>query len=155
MDLEQRIARLEAIEEIKQLKAQYAQVCDDGYKPEGMEPLFTEDAVWDASSGGWGRHEGREAICAFFGGVSEPITWALHCTMAPKIDVTDDLKHATGTWYIISPSAINGQAIWVMGTYADRYRNDDGTWRFEEVIVDIQTTAPFDKGWVEQRYSKV
>src|SRR5260221_6833983 len=64
MDLEQRIARLEAIEEIKQLKAQYAQVCDDGYKPEGMVPLFTEDAVWADSSGGLGRHEGREAGCA-------------------------------------------------------------------------------------------
>ena len=45
--LERRLARLEAAEEIRQLKARYAEVCDTGYEPERMVPLFTADAVWD------------------------------------------------------------------------------------------------------------
>ena len=153
MELAQRVARLEAIEAIRQLKARYAAVCDDGYKPAGIVPLFTEDAVWDATTGDFGRHEGREAICAFFAGVSGPISWAPHCKIAPAIEVADGLRTATGTWYIFSPSTINGEAMWVMGRYADRYRNDGGGWRLSEVVVDIEAVTPFDAGWVEQQFS--
>jgi hypothetical protein len=33
-DLETRIAKLEAVEEIRRLKARYADVCDTGYDPD-------------------------------------------------------------------------------------------------------------------------
>ena len=39
--LEQQVARLTAIEDIKQMKAQYCAYCDDGYDPEGLGSLFT------------------------------------------------------------------------------------------------------------------
>ena len=57
VDLETRLARLEAVEEIRVLKARYAAVCDTGYDPDGMTPLFTTDAVWDGGDR-FGRHEG-------------------------------------------------------------------------------------------------
>ena len=40
-DLGQRIARLEATEEIKKLKSRYAQACDDNYNPETMRTIFS------------------------------------------------------------------------------------------------------------------
>lgn len=148
MDLEQRIARLEAIEAIKQLKAHYAEVCDDGYDPDGMYPLFTEDAVWEAP-GVFGRFDGRDAICEFFRGVSAPISWALHYTDAPRIVVEDDLKGASADWYIFMPATIDNAPVWLMATYSDRYRNEGGTWKFEHVAVTIQRLTPFDQGWVK------
>ena len=60
MSLEERIQRLEDIEAIKQLKAEYCAYCDDGYNPDGIANLYTEDAVWDG--GPFGRYEGRDAI---------------------------------------------------------------------------------------------
>ena len=48
--LEERIARLEDIESIKQLYNQYATYCDNGYDAEGMGTLMTEDAVWTRGS---------------------------------------------------------------------------------------------------------
>lgn len=149
MELAQRIARLEAIEAIKQLKAQYAKVCDDGYKPDGMLPLFTEDAVWEDTSGAFGRFVGREAICEFFRGVSEPISWALHYMIAPRIVVDDDLQRASGDWYIFMPATIDGEPIWLMGTYRERYRSEGGTWKFCHLVANIQAITPFAGGWVE------
>jgi hypothetical protein len=121
MDLEHRIARLEAIEAIKTLKTVYAEACDDDYNPDKMFPLFAVDAVWE-EPGTFGRFEGRDAICEFFRGVSAPISWALHYTDAP---------------------------IWLMATYADRYRVEDGVWKFAHVAVDIQRLTPFTDGWVK------
>ena len=70
-------ARLEGLDEdIRTLKARYADVCDTGYDPVRMRPFFTEDAVWDGGPR-FGRYEGVEAVCEFFAGISSEITWAL------------------------------------------------------------------------------
>ena len=101
-DLAQRIAKLEAIEDIKKLKSRYAQACDDSYNPETMRTIFSKDAVWNGGDA-FGRFDGQDAICQFFAEVSSQITWALHYMMAPEIEVADDAKTATGTWYIWMP----------------------------------------------------
>ena len=153
-ELELTIGKLQAAEEIRHLKARYAKVCDTGYSPAEMAPLFTEDAVWDG--GQFGRHEGRDAICAFFGAVSADIVWALHYMIAPIVEVDDDLVDARGTWYLWQPCTVVGpdgpQAVWLTGTYADLYRKEDGAWRFSEVILDVQTIAPFEDGWVRRPF---
>ena len=46
--LRMQIAKLQAVEDIRKLKARYAAVCDNGYPPEDMAPLFVSDAVLDA-----------------------------------------------------------------------------------------------------------
>ncbi|WP_413657989.1 nuclear transport factor 2 family protein [Paraburkholderia phenoliruptrix] len=43
---EQRLTRLEDIEAIKYLKAQYAEHPDNGYDPEGVASLFVDDVLW-------------------------------------------------------------------------------------------------------------
>jgi len=54
------VRRLEDIEAVKQLKYRYAAFCDQDYDPDGLAPLFTENAIWDG--GIMGRYEGRDAI---------------------------------------------------------------------------------------------
>lgn len=151
-DLEQRIARIEAIEEIKKLKSRYAQACDDSYNPETMRSIFTTDAVWDGGEA-FGRYEGQDAICEFFAGVSSQITWALHYMIAPEIDVADDAKTATGTWYIWMPftgaSDSGPQAGWVGGIYTDQYRLEPEGWRIYDLEVDLQIISPYEDGWAK------
>ena len=50
LTLEQQVARLAAIEDIKQMKARYCHYADHGYDPDGLASLFVEDAHWDGGS---------------------------------------------------------------------------------------------------------
>jgi ketosteroid isomerase-like protein len=149
-DLESRLASLEAIEAIRVLKARYADVCDTGYDPERMRPFFTDDAVWDGGPR-FGRHEGIEAICGFFAGVSSQITWALHYMVAPIVEVADDGETASASWYLLEPCTIatdeGPRAMLITGRYADRYRREPDGWKFTEVVLDCQTISPLDEGW--------
>ena len=151
-DLGGRLARLEAIEEIRALKARYADVCDTGYDPVRMRPFFTEDAVWDGGPR-FGRYEGVDAVCEFFAGISSRITWALHYMVAPVIEVADDCLTATGSWYLLEPCtfATDGgpRAMLITGRYADRYRCEPDGWKFSEVRLDCQTLSPLDEGWAQ------
>ncbi|MFQ5425500.1 MAG: nuclear transport factor 2 family protein [Gaiellales bacterium] len=150
-DLETRIAKIEAVEDIKRLKARYAAACDDAYNPMTMETLFTEDATW--SAGPFGRYEGREAIVEFFRGVSSSITWALHYMLTPIIEVDDGAVTASGSWYLWMPFtavADHGpQAAWVAGLYDDRYRREAHGWRISSIDADIQIMSPYEDGWVK------
>ena len=101
-------ATLTAIEEIRRLKHVYAAACDRGYDPDGMTPLFTDDAVWDGGVR-FGRHEGLEAIRRFFAGVSSEIVWALHYMLNPVIDVAEDHETATAAGTSGSPVRSSGR----------------------------------------------
>ena len=54
LDLAARIARLEAIEAIKQLKARYFEHCDRNYEYEAITALFARDGGFEA--GKFGSH---------------------------------------------------------------------------------------------------
>ena len=96
--LEQRVRRLEAIDEIRQLKARYCDYCDRGYDPDGIAALYTEDGVWDGGST-FGRREGREAIRRHFQGASDRISIARHQVMNPIIDIDLERGEAVNTWH--------------------------------------------------------
>lgn len=154
-DLQLHIEKLQAAEDIRHLKARYADVCDTGYEPQRMVPLFTRDAVWDGGER-FGRYEGIDAICRFFADVSSQITWALHYMVAPIVEVGDDLQTATGSWYLWQPCTIIGergpQAVWLTGRYADRYRREEDGWKFAEVVLRCQTVSPVEEGWVRRPF---
>lgn len=154
-EVEARIARLEAVEAIRALKGRYADVCDTGYDPVRMRPFFTEDAVWDGGPR-FGRYEGVDAVCEFFAGISSTITWALHYMVAPLIDVADDGRTATGSWYLLEPCTIatskGPRAMVITGRYADRYRLEPDGWKFSEVVLDCQTLSPLDEGWARMPF---
>jgi hypothetical protein len=154
-ELGRRLDRLEAIEDIRTLKARYADVCDTGYDPVRMRPFFTTNAVWDGGSR-FGRHEGIEAVCGFFAGVSSQITWALHYMIAPIIEIADDGETATGSWYLLEPCTIatdeGSRAMVITGRYADRYRLEPDGWKFSEVVLDCQTISPLDEGWARKPF---
>lgn len=148
--LEQQVARLAAIEDIKQMKAQYCAYCDAGYDPEGIASLFVEDGIWDGGPE-FGRYEGVAAIKEFFRGISGDILFAGHLVLNPIITVDGDTAH--GRWWLIMPCTTNTdgnkEARWLAAEYADDYVKRDGRWLYKHLRLDLKFFAPHLKGWVD------
>ncbi len=155
-DLESRVRRLEDIEAIKQLKAAYCAACDDGYDPDRLAALFTEDAVWDGGRT-FGRVEGREGIHRHFSGAADRISVARHQVMNPMVEIDGgDPDRATGRWLLFQPctnvSAGREQAVWLAASYDDLYRRVDGRWLIASTVIEVAFFTPFEAGWVDQRF---
>ena len=150
--LEQSVRRLESIEALKVLKSRYAEYCDEGYDPDRLASLFTEDAVWDG--GVLGRYEGRETIRAFFGMASKLMPFAIHHVTNPAIEVEGD--RATGRWHLFQPCVhASGAALWIAGRYQDEYRCEDGVWRFAKLSFRPNMISPYELGWSKARMIEV
>jgi ketosteroid isomerase-like protein len=149
--LEERVQRLEDIEDIRRLKIRYAELCDAHYDdPDGLAALFTDDAVWDGGSD-FGVYQGKQAIRAFFAGVSKQITFALHYMIGHAIDIAPSGHEASGTCYLWMPATLNGRAVWLAATYDNRYRKVGGQWLFSQVKVTVAFMTPYETGWVQER----
>lgn len=151
-DLETRVDRLESLEAIRKLKHMYCKFCDENYNPEKLKTLFWHDALWDAGPQ-FGKHEGAEAIAAFFAQVSSSFLWARHYVVNERIDIGDDGSTANGEWQIIEPCTLKGEAgptaSWLMAQYNDTYTRRDGVWKFQTVRADIAFVVAHKDGWAE------
>lgn len=150
--LEEQIARLTAIEDIKQLKARYCAYCDAQYDPDGLASLFVEDGIWDGGKE-FGRQVGRQAIHDYFKGISGMVVFAAHLVLNPIITVTGTT--ATGQWRLLMPCTIRGdagkpEARWLLSTYDEQYVERDGRWLFQVMRVTTQFFAAHDTGWAAQ-----
>jgi SnoaL-like domain len=155
--VERRLARLEAINELNELKWRYSAYCDDRYNPEGISSLFTDDGVWEATL--FGRHEGREAIKEFFASIGSTIQWAFHGLTNPSVLVADDGRSAVGRWYSIvlaSMSRDEGQdgldSVVMTAHYDDRFVLQEGEWRLKSLKCTIHQSSNLDRGWAEQPF---
>lgn len=155
--LEERISTLEAIEEIKRLKAFYAKCADLKYtedherRPQeeinavarDQASVFTEDAIWDG--GNFGRFEGREAI--YDNLRSGPWKFTVHMFMSPLIEVDGDT--ATGSWIIWETGTLTkgDTPIFLAATLEEEYRKVDGKWLVSKVRQTNRFMTPFDVPW--------
>lgn len=151
-ELTDRIAKLEAVEAIKILKARYARACDPVPDADRIAAMYVEDGVFDCGEL-FGVHHGREAIRRHFSRGPEMIKWALHLIGSPIVEVADDLRSATGSWYLWQPMTSldpdgRAQARWLTGEYHDTYTCDEhGTWRFATVRLVTGIHATYEHGW--------
>src|SRR5690349_13062214 len=103
--LDQRVQRLEDLEQITEVTMQLARHFDNSYHADGVVSLFTDDGVFDG--GPFGRYEGLEAIHGFFDTITEQITFAKHHLATRTINLDGNQTDATGQWYMwgTTPSA--------------------------------------------------
>ena len=137
---------------IERLFCTYADACDEGYDPELLGPLFTEDAVWAATSetgtSDFGVYEGRAAIKEHFAGTGERIPLSHHIAMSPQIDIVVPGKEAVGRWNTIVFMKLatdplrdrDDEAKMMAAVYRHRYRCEDGTW----LIARLDVHTRFD-----------
>lgn len=145
--IEASLDRLESIEAIKKLKHTYMAYCDQGYPPDQLGPLFTDDAVWTSEL--FGHFAGRPAIEEFFGGVSGEIVFAAHLALNAIINVDGD--RATGKWRLLMPCTLMEDGVkvsrWMLGEYDEAYERHDGRWLFSRVDVFMNFNVSCDESW--------
>jgi hypothetical protein len=147
-ELEKRIARLEDIEAIKQLKALYCEICDDNHDPDRIVTIFTADGIWEGD--GIGRAEGTAEIRKLFERFQKAMSYSHHMTMNPRIDVNG--TRATGTWYFFGPFTFRkrNQARWQATRYQEDYVKVDGQWKIRHLrIAGPSMSADYESGWAK------
>ncbi|MFC3230037.1 nuclear transport factor 2 family protein [Marinibaculum pumilum] len=146
-DLEARVARLAAIEEITRLKHLYWHYNDQGLDAARIGPLFVDEGVW--SNAELGHHEGRAAIEDFFGGASATITFCAHLGMNGIVEVDGDT--ARGRWRLLLPCTFmqDGRKVsrWILGDYDDAFVRRDGSWLFSRLDVIFNFNVAQGDSW--------
>lgn len=144
MSLEQRIARLEAIEAIKQLKYRYFHACDNK-QPDLVRECFLPGVI-DLEYGRIGRFQDREEMLAVFTELAcqEHIV-EMHHGQNPRIELQDD-DHATGVWglYYFMIDTRRELVTQLAGFYHDQYQRADGAWYISASRYDVNSTQIFD-----------
>ncbi len=131
--LEQRIQRLEDIEEIKKLTATYADHVNKGWlgKEVAFDKLagvFTPDATWTSAAMGADAH-GIDAIVAMLRERTAGGSFAMHSFTNPIIDIDGDT--ATGNWLLWVAVANDGHANEVHQSEELRYTRTADGWRIQ------------------------
>ncbi len=149
MTLEARVAFLENVREIEQLKYRYARCCDSGYDLEGFRSIFIPDGTWSAN--GFGEFHGHQAICDFFQELSQSVVDVLHYVTSPHITIAEDGRSATGTFYLLclvrsrrQPDRSLIDFVVIMGVYDDTFVKTDAGWRFESIKVNVSHVNRLD-----------
>lgn len=156
--LEARLSRLEDVKAIETLKYTYAKVLDNGYDPQSVAALFTEDGLW--SPGGVGDAQGRASIMEHSSNWGKDILWVQHNIFARVIEVGEDGTSATGSFYVIcflTMKADNaaGELSWVLAAkYHDKFVKIDGHWLFSELVGHITSSTTLSEGWVRDAFAK-
>lgn len=153
--LEERIARLEAVEQIKALKHRYLRACD-AKRPEDFRNCFiAKGAILDYGPR-IGKFEDADGIAAVFEAIAlkrvddKVVILDMHHAMHADIQVLSPTE-ATGAWTLrfrqvdLEAGEERVSAI----EYADRYVVEDGEWRIARCEVSVLWTLakPLPKGY--------
>ncbi|MBN3762001.1 nuclear transport factor 2 family protein [Burkholderia sp. Ac-20365] len=158
--VEQRITRLEDIESITRLKAEYARKLDNHFDGDGLASLFVEDGIWTIKGVG-GEAKGRDGIKHHCCNLRQSISWAQHNILSAIVDVSADGYRANASFYLLclltmkaSPNSPKEEAVVLSGKYSDKFIKIDGKWLIEEVSGVIEQSAPWTQGWVASQLVK-
>ncbi len=150
--LEERLTLMEDREEIRDLRDRYHSCINDG-RYDGIAELFTDDAVVEL--GYLARYEGWAAIDTGFRGMGERERFFIK-QFIHSHRVTVEGDSASGVSYLEARYGRFGVSYLVSGRYDDRYRRENGVWRFSEMVMDFYYTVPAGVGWTgdERHYLK-
>ena len=130
LTLEQRIARLEARTEIRELVARYCFTVDER-DVEGIGQCFTRNGCCRSLDGVMNA-TGRDGVVAQFHGRFAVLGPSNHFTHDHIIEFDErDTAHATGLVNSHAEVVRNDAPMLASLRYHDEYRFEDGRWRFE------------------------
>ena len=140
LSVEERLRRLEDIEAIRQLKARYAEACDDDHNPERIAALFLEDAKWHNL--GQDPCNGHDEIKAYMRNIRESgrLRNSSHLFTNPHITIDGD--RAEGHWKLVmvyTGNAPDGSTQYhrILGFYDEIYERHDADWLFRSLVVTV------------------
>jgi hypothetical protein len=142
--LEQRIARLEAIEAIKQLKARYFHACDNK-RPDEVRACFMDGEV-DIRYGRIGDFDNADDMVAEFARLAcEEHIVEMHHAQNPQITIHSS-EHASATWGLYYHMIDTKQRVVLQlgGFYEDEYRCVEGDWKISVTHYQLTSTQIMD-----------
>ncbi|MEQ8861197.1 MAG: nuclear transport factor 2 family protein [Pseudomonadales bacterium] len=156
--VEQRLRRIEDVEAIRRLKAEYCAACDADNDADAVVALFVGDSpedspanspqvpIWEAT--GSGAKRGRAEIHRYFADLraSGRMRNSAHNVTNAIVDVDGD--RAIGRWRVIMLYTANlpdGDVVFMrlIGWYRDTFRRVDGRWLFESLYCEVEEHAPY------------
>jgi len=152
MKLEERIRRLEDIEEIRRLRNMYHYFMNERL-PERFSEIYAEDAVLK-----FDEHmtvEGLDAIVRAMANVPER-TLIKQFIHSHQIDVDGD--EASAFAYLDARYGQDGQSLIVAARYDEKYRRTAKGWRISRTDIEVIFSVPVQLGWAdpsEDYFSKV
>jgi hypothetical protein len=150
-DLEKRIQRLEAIEEIKVMKHHYLHSLDKRKIEEAIS-TFTDDAVADYGHKNPDNskivYKGKEAIMGLFKNMGARATTMAHLPHSSEIEITSDTT-AKGTWglQVMIHALPADVGMWMVGYYHDEYVKENGKWKHKNLLAAWDFIVPYAQGW--------
>jgi uncharacterized protein (TIGR02246 family) len=143
----ERVQRLEDIEAIRALDAEYTRRLDTA-DWEGLAGLFTPDGEFI----GLDRASGHEELVAFFSGLAAGgLTAFWHYVTNLEIDLDGDA--ATVRSALWQPCVQGGVPHIAAGHYQDVVLRHGGRWRYRSKQVSFDYFTPLAEGWEHGRFS--
>ena len=139
-DLEARLQAIEDRSAIVELTARYCQ-CALAGDAEGVVALFTEDGIMEA---GDTAEQGRERLLTLYRESFDDLR-PIPCVHNHVVELDGD--EATGTCTVELRMVENGEAYTAAGWYEDRFRREQGEWRFAHRKLFFYHRVPLAKGW--------
>jgi ketosteroid isomerase-like protein len=139
-DLRTRLQRIEDRFEIGDLVHRYAVAVDDR-DMDALRDCYTRDAVFDSVGG---RTVGRDAVVDYYAGRFRLMGPTRHLPTSTLVEFlgADD---ARGQVLAHAELAMGGKTIFSALRYDDRYRREEGHWRFQERRVDQLYAMPLEE----------
>ena len=125
--------QLQAIEDIKRLKARYCRFVDLNRREE-LRHLFTDDIVYEFQ--GWKKGQGADN----FAGSADDFAdrHSFHRVFMPDIEILSETT-ARGIWAMVDiieyPEASGKAGSRGYGYYHEEYRKVDGAWRISSLLL--------------------
>jgi uncharacterized protein (TIGR02246 family) len=139
--LEDRLRRLEDLEEIRQLFVDYGHHLDAG-DFEAYAALFADDG--EVHLGPIGRAQGREAIVALMTRVrAGAARKSFHLVTNPIVRLDGDRATSEVLWTVIRPGADGGLEVAMFGRHHDTLVRERGRWRIQSRRGRIDVPATF------------
>lgn len=149
--LARRIARIEAIEAVRNLVCRYAMGADRRNDPAIMRTLFATDATWEAK--GFGRRAGANDIAHHLATIAaEQISWSLHYMVAPLVELDAQGTAGRCRWSLwelaqVRTAGSPPAAHWIAGRYDSDVVETTQGWRFQRVTLEPILVSPYAEGW--------
>jgi len=143
--LQNQITTLLDIEAIKQLKAEYCDICDDDHDPDRIVGIFSEDCVWEGKGVAIAR--GHAELRRLFEGFARQVSFSQHNVFNPRIHVDGDRAH--GIWNLLGPFTFREgrRQLWVAVRYEEDYVKIAGKWKIARLLGVGRMAASFEEGW--------
>ncbi|MFT7601837.1 MAG: hypothetical protein ACI8TP_004800 [Acidimicrobiales bacterium] len=143
MSLEDRIAAIEAKDEIRELTAKYCHAVVDG-DVEAVVALFCSDGTFRMRTSAFtGSDQLREMYTGGIGGKTHKPFIQNHVIELHGAD------RATGRCSVEIRIFQDGEARTAAGHYIDEYRVENGSWKLFDRFYNAYHMAPWASGWVK------